>query len=271
MLECERWKMEKLCLQMLKKELLVPILLDVTNVDHITAAVQKISGDVGARGLYSLWCNAGITRLGPLTPIEYARLDDYRTMFEVNFYGVVEITKAFLPLLRAAKGRIIYTSSLAGVISLPYRQPYHCTKFALESLADSLRREVHSFGVSVSVLQPGSVISDAFQKAIAFGIKDWQHYPKCSLVSIHSRNEAIAKTKSPMVVAKAVEHALTSTNPKIRYVMGGSSTMVSLLAMLPTSWIDFIVKRTESGIPEGIKPTEFPGNESRKDLDFTFE
>ncbi len=125
--------------------------LDVTDAMSISAAVAAI----GDAPLYGLVNNAGVSVTGPL---EEMPIDDWRRQFETNVFGVVAVTKAMLPQMRAAgAGRIVTIGSVAGRIASPFMSAYAASKHAVEGLSDSLRRELRPFGISVSVIRPGFI------------------------------------------------------------------------------------------------------------------
>lgn len=108
----------------------------------------------GAAGLAGLVNNAGVVVAGPL---ECLPLEALRRQLEVNVVGQVAVTQAFLPLLRAARGRVVNMGSLSGRLAAPFVGPYAASKFALEALTDALRLEVRPFGIEVAIVEPGAV------------------------------------------------------------------------------------------------------------------
>ena len=126
---------------------------DITDETAVAAAVEQVIAAAGHIDL--LISNAGYGISGP---IEFTDLADVRRQFEVNVFGCVSIIKAVLPYMRAAgRGKIIITSSVAAVLSIPYQSFYSATKSALNALALALRNEVSSFGITVCALMPGDV------------------------------------------------------------------------------------------------------------------
>ncbi len=128
-----------------------PLILDVTKQDQIAQAWGKISSRQSSVGSFNLVNNAGIAVTGPF---EALPTEDLRYQFEVNFFGVAQMIRTFLPLLRQTQGRIINVSSVAGKLATPYMSPYCASKFALEGFSDSLRRELKPFGVKVILVEP---------------------------------------------------------------------------------------------------------------------
>ncbi len=121
---------------------IVPLILDVTKKDTIDAALEQVQGTLATRGLplVGLVNNAGVA--GGTTPVEFLSLDAMRALFDVNLFGAIAVTQAFLPLLRQSKGRVINISSMAGVLSAPLMANYCASKHALEAFSDSLRVEL---------------------------------------------------------------------------------------------------------------------------------
>src|SRR5258708_5204131 len=139
---------------------LSPVLLDVTSEESIGAAVRTI-GEIPLAGLVN---NAGIVVPGPLELVPIAL---WRKQFEVNVIGQVAVPQAFLPMLRAGRGRIVNMGSVAGRSALPFSGPYCASKFALEGLTDSLRMELRQFGISVSIVEPGAIRTPIWDKSAA--------------------------------------------------------------------------------------------------------
>lgn len=148
--------------------LFTPLLFDVTNPEAIAQAVTKVEEIVQGSGIACLVNNAGIAVSGVNTimPIE-----DYRKQFEVNFFGAVAVTQAFLPLLGAEKdcahppGKIINISSVAGQLVFPFMGPYSASKHALEGYSHALRRELMLYGIDVVIVAPGAIKTPIWGKS----------------------------------------------------------------------------------------------------------
>ena len=222
--------------------------LDVTSADQIRAAVARVEIAVGDEGLWGLFNNAGITVNGPL---ECVPIEGLRRQIEVNVIGQVAVTQAFLPLLRKARGRIVSTGSIAGFFAAPALGPYSMSKHALEAFSDALRREVRPWGIEVSLLEPGAIATEIWQK----GATDFDgilRAPPPGLMEkygglIQALRKAAAhsaKRAAPTeVVTRAVVHAFSASRPKTRYRMGTDSTARKLLSRLPDRWADALVAK----------------------------
>src|SRR6266704_2863483 len=151
-----------------------PVTLDVTAAATIAAARAQLERALAGQPLAGLVNNAGIPAAGPL---ELFPLDDLRRVLEVNVIGVVAVTQAFPPLLKASRGRIVNISSVAGRGALPFVGPYAASKFGLEAISDSLRRELLPFGVRVIVIEPGSFKTAIWSKVEAMDLRRYAGTP----------------------------------------------------------------------------------------------
>jgi NAD(P)-dependent dehydrogenase (short-subunit alcohol dehydrogenase family) len=163
--------------------------------------------------------------------------------------GLVAVTQAFLPHLRRGRGRIVNVGSIAGRSALPGTGAYDSSKFAVEAITDSLRMELHSFGIRVSIVEPGAVATDIWQKTL----RETDELTRSATPELRNlygqliskiREEAVqaaGKALPPDAVAKAVEHAITARRPRSRYVIGGDARLWLLLNLLPDTWRDRLI------------------------------
>jgi len=212
-----------------------PLKLDVTSSEDIKQAKNIIEEKVTK--LVALVNNAGIGKGGPLMDVS---VDDLRDQFEVNLFGVHQITQAVFPLLLEAKGRIVMMSSDSGFFATPFFGPYCSSKFALEGYADSLRREITPYGVKVILIEPGRVTTPIWDK----GEKYLNQYAD-SLFAEEAKaigEYAIQKGKTtglaPLEVAKAVYQVLIIPNPKLRYIVAKNKFEYQMMKILPASYVD---------------------------------
>jgi NAD(P)-dependent dehydrogenase (short-subunit alcohol dehydrogenase family) len=221
------------------------LILDVTRPEQIAAAHAAAETEGGLDVLVN---NAGVTISGPL---EYIPLDDVRQQFEVNVFGVVGLTQAMLPLLRASQGRVIVVGSVGGRNALPMIAPYCASKHAIEALVPALRMELKHAGVGVSLVEPGSTRSAIWETSIVRsevseaglpGEAIDQYGP--ALVALRTFAARIGKAGSPpRVVARAIVNAIESRRPKRRYVVGADARAQLLLGALPGGWREPILQR----------------------------
>jgi NAD(P)-dependent dehydrogenase (short-subunit alcohol dehydrogenase family) len=222
--------------------------LDVTDSASISAALEQLAYQAGGR-LEALVNNAGIGVGGAL---ETVPLDQLRRIFETNVVGQVAVSQAFLPLLRLSHGRIVFIGSAGGRIAFPYAGPYHGSKFAIEGLAESLRAEVRSQKVSVSILEPGPIATPIWGKAArqvaalraSLGSEADLLYGK-SLESFEQRLRSAEESGDPPEnVAEKLSKVLGARSPSSRYQVGrGVGTLLAIRPLLSDFAFDLITKR----------------------------
>jgi NAD(P)-dependent dehydrogenase (short-subunit alcohol dehydrogenase family) len=234
--------------QRLKKDFgdsFTPLIFDVTDHERIDEAVAEVADHIGTENLRGLVNNAGISVSGPLMHIP---IDRVRYQMEVNCIGVLKVTQAFLPLLgtnrqRSGKpGRIINISSVSGRFAYPFVGPYAASKYALEAISDSLRRELFLYDIDVILIEPGSVDTPIWEK-----LPDYSIYDKTDYYPILERLKAMMlkhkkEWMSDAVVAKTIYRAITTNRPKTRYLLVKNKFKNGiLLRLLPDRWLDKII------------------------------
>jgi NAD(P)-dependent dehydrogenase (short-subunit alcohol dehydrogenase family) len=198
--------------------------LDVTNKESISEAVEKIISENSRIDI--VVNNAGYSLLGPL---EQLHIDEIKEEFETNFFGVIKLIQSVLPMMRKqGYGRIINISSLAGRIGFPLSSAYVSSKFALEGLVESLRYEVQPLGIHICLIEPG-VIKTNFVNNMKLGKNvitssnsnnDNSPYLEVLQKRISAFKPRFEKGSSAGEVADMVSEAVTSDNPKARYLVG---------------------------------------------------
>jgi len=200
-----------------------PLLFDVTDHAALPAAVAVVEAAVGKNGLSALINNAGVAPSGPLM---HTSIDEVRKAFEINVFGLLAVTQAFLPLLGARKnaghppGRIVNLSSISGGVAFPLVAVYAMTKHALEALSDGLRRELSIYGISVSAIEPGSIKTPIWDK-VNVPETDGRYAHTDYAEAMDYMPTMVAnemKHAKPMhVVTDAIAHAVEAPKPKARY------------------------------------------------------
>ncbi len=215
------------------------LLLDVTDPAAIESARAEVEGRSGGR-VAGVVNNAGIVAFGPLEEIP---LEEIRQVLEVNALGAVALTRAFLPALRAARGRIVMISSVNARIASPFLGPYAASKFALEAFSDSLRREVAPFGVRVSVIQPGPIATPIWGKTRARFEERYHGSPYRPRLESMERSVLRSEehAQPARLVADAVVRAMTARNPAPRVLVARAPLVLRLLSILPDRLVDRIV------------------------------
>jgi NAD(P)-dependent dehydrogenase (short-subunit alcohol dehydrogenase family) len=225
-----------------------PVRIDVTDADSIEAASAQVGEAVGERGLAGLVNNAGVAVPGPL---EFIPIDELRRQIEVNLIGQVAVTQALMPQLRAARGRIVNIGSVGGRVALPLLGPYAASKHAMEGLTDSLRRELRPWGIEVSIVRPGPIATEIWERGNATADELLARMPEAAGPygpAIEAARASAAKRARgaipPRAVAEMVAHALTADRPRTRYLVGPRARlMVALAIVLPDRWFDALVER----------------------------
>jgi NAD(P)-dependent dehydrogenase (short-subunit alcohol dehydrogenase family) len=224
--------------------------IDVTDAASISSAQAEVGSAIGEAGLAGLVNNAGVAVSGP---VEFVPVDQLRHQLEVNLIGQVAVTQAFLPQLRAARGRIVNVSSIGGRIGLPLAGPYAASKFALEGISDSLRREVRHLGVEVVLIEPGGVKTPIWEKGtkaadamLADMPADAQKLYGKLIDGIREETVKIASKTGiePSEVAEVIGRALTVAKPKTRYLVGKDAKMRGAIAKrVPDRAFDAMIAR----------------------------
>jgi NAD(P)-dependent dehydrogenase (short-subunit alcohol dehydrogenase family) len=224
-----------------------PHILDITEPDHIQALITRVTGDPHGRAVRALVNNAGV---GVNVPVEVYTIDEWRRLFEVNLFGHVAVTQALLPALIHGKGRVVNISSVGGKVAMANYGPYAATKFALEAVSDSLRRELAPLGVDVIVIEPGPVVTDMLGRAseapddltAAMTPEHRERYG--GLVhAVAAQAAASAKLgQSADVAAAVIARAVTARKPRTRYTVGHSTAALTrLVRVLPDRALDRVL------------------------------
>ena len=233
---------------------LTALRIDITDAAMIAAAVETVSRAVGDRGIAGLVNNAGIVRPGPL---EFQPMSDFREQLEVNLFGHVAVTQAFLPLIRTGQGRLVNVGSIGGRLVLPLHGGYSASKFAMEAVTDAFRLELKQWNIHVSLVDPGGSSSAIFDKTLdaiddmAIGLHDRgiQLYDD-DIASVRALVEkTAAEALPPDRVAKAVEKALTAKKPKTRYLAGKDARAIAVMAKALPDHLKDIAVSHEANLP----------------------
>lgn len=204
---------------------MTPVTIDVTLQETIEQAADVVRDTVGDAGLQGLVNNAGI---GVGGPVEGLKIEDLRRQFEVNLFGQVAVSQAFLPMLRAGGGRIVNMSSIAGKVAQPFMAPYCASKHALEAFTDSMRQELKPWQIHVAAVEPGVIETPIWDKAQEqASAAEASASPAIERLygeSTRRLREILEKLPNQGIpaerVADAVEHAILAKKPRTRYPVG---------------------------------------------------
>ncbi|XP_004392135.1 PREDICTED: estradiol 17-beta-dehydrogenase 2 [Odobenus rosmarus divergens] len=241
--------------------------MDITDPQQIKDAHRKVVEKLQNRGLWAVVNNAGIIGLpadGELIP-----MTEYKKCMAVNFFGAVEVTKAFLPLLRKSKGRLVNISSMAGGVPMEKLAAYSSSKAALTMFSAVMRQELSKWGIKVSVIQPGG-----FRTNIAGSSEVWSKQEKDILDHLTSDvqedygqdyileqrnylkliNMKASTDMSPVLLD--IRHAVSAKSPFAFYAPGAMAySLICFVSFSPTGIFDYFSKKLHNfggGLPRAL-------------------
>lgn len=231
--------------------LYIPLVFDVTDAEKIKNAAQFVSQQLQGQTLWGLINNAGIVVSGAMMNLP---MQDLRKQLEVNLFGQVMVTQAFVPLLGADKhltgapGKIINISSVAGKNTYPFLGPYAMSKHALEALSEALRRELMIFGIDVVIVGPGSIKTNIWDKAkneIVTPELENSIYKEPSIAFKNFMLERAEREALPAEdVAQLLLKILRSKHPKVRYAPVPKKLLNwTIPNLMPKRWVDKLIAK----------------------------
>jgi len=224
------------------------IKLDLADSESIKQAVNQVIALTGGR-CDALFNNGAFGQPGA---VEDLTRDVLRYQFETNLFGTHELTNLLIPVMRRqGHGRIIYNSSVLGLVAMRYRGAYNASKFALEGLADTLRLELHGTNIHISLIEPGPILSDFRKNSYALykkNIDPTHSFHKEAYEAMEARLQkegaAVAFTLPAEAVVKKVIHALETKRPKMRYYVTFPTYIFAIFKrILPMSWLDGLLRK----------------------------
>jgi NAD(P)-dependent dehydrogenase (short-subunit alcohol dehydrogenase family) len=225
-----------------------PLMIDVANDASVSRAATEVTAAVGDTGLQGLVNNAGVSWGGPL---ETQDLGEIRAMFDVNIFGLIAVTQAFLGLIRQGHGRIVNMSSVGGRMSVPFVAAYSATKFGVEAISDALRVELRPWRIKVACIEPGSIATPLWERGFEQFDRQvekmspearalyGEYVPRMRKITEQSASRGIP----PARVADAVEHALTAAQPRTRYLVGADALAQTAFRKVPDRARDALMGR----------------------------
>ncbi|NOT85012.1 MAG: SDR family NAD(P)-dependent oxidoreductase [Methylococcaceae bacterium] len=222
--------------------------LDLADSDSIQVAVKQVLQLTDGK-CDVLFNNAAFGQPGAVEDLSREVL---RQQFETNFFGTHELTNLLIPVMRKqGHGRIIYNSSVLGLVALTYRGAYNASKFALEGLADTLRLELHGTNIYISLIEPGPILSDFRKNSLALfqqniQVEDSLHRETYTLMAERLTKEgaAVPFTLPASAVAKKVLHAVEAKKPRCRYYVTFPTYLFGFLKrILSTTWLDYCLRK----------------------------
>ncbi len=227
---------------------LTSLQLDLADSFSIQQAVKQMLELTGGR-CDALFNNGAFGQPGAVEDLSREVL---RFQFETNLFGTHELTNLLIPVMRQqGHGRIIYNSSVLGLVAMRFRGAYNASKFALEGLADTLRLELHGTGIYISLIEPGPILSNFRLNSLALYRKniDAEHsvYKETYKVMedrLKKEGPAVKFTLPAQAVTDKVIHALEARRPKIRYYVTFPTYLFAILKrLLPDYWLDSLRRK----------------------------
>jgi short-subunit dehydrogenase len=225
---------------------ILPFVMDVSDSKSIETALLKLEGIA----FTAVVNNAGIAVSGPL---KYLDLEDFRRQFEVNVFGLLDVTQRVIPnlilnqQLHNAPGRIVNISSISGRVVTPFTGAYGSSKFAVEAISDALRRELFNQGIKVVIIEPGPIKTPIWDKAIIGKTDSFQneYAPVLEYRADYAR-ETERNALPVAEVTKKIIEAIESANPKTRYLIVKNRWIMKLILKGP-DWLKdyFVMKRAK--------------------------
>ncbi len=233
----------------LRAENIEPHILDITVDADVAAITARVLHDPDGRPLYALVNNAGVA---VNAPVEVLPMTEWHRQFDVNLFGHIAMTRAMLPALLAASGRVVTISSVGGRVAMATYGAYAGAKFALEAFSDALRREVGAHGVTVVVVQPGAVVTEISRRGVdtaqrlAQAMTPDQHNRYDTLIAaVTDQAREFARNGVPAAqAARVVARAVTAARPRTRYTVGrDAAVLVRLARVTPDRVLDRMLRR----------------------------
>ncbi len=236
------------------------VIMDIVDYESVKRGAKEIEKALGGAGLDALFNNAGISVQGPL---EIIPIELFEQQIRVNVFGHIFVTQTFLPLLRKAQGRIVFTSSESGRMTLPLMAPYSASKFALEAAASALRIELRPWKIKVSCVELQTIKTPMWEKidtsteklmaSLPTPVKNlyWTELKTLSVFPKWQAEMGISMKKAVRVIIRA----LSARSPKARYLVGYEARLlVYSHAITPTWMMDWIASKSLILLGKFIKP-----------------
>ncbi|XP_033727385.1 retinol dehydrogenase 7-like isoform X2 [Pecten maximus] len=241
----------------------VVIDIDVTNHESVANAYEEVKSRLpDGKGLWGLVNNAGIFGQCCYVASDWLNIDDYKSVMDVNLYGTIEVTRAFLTLIRREEGRIVNTTSVSGRVAIG-GAPYVCSKYAAEGFADSLRSELWKSGISVHIIEPSGyktnfcsgegIVANLMRRYQELDQEKREYYGEDFVQRLTSRMDFDGNMSSNLnEVIEAYTHALTARFPKARYVVGWDANTLYRFLWSAPEWLSSFLLSRPWPTPRGV-------------------
>ncbi|HEX5113355.1 MAG TPA: SDR family NAD(P)-dependent oxidoreductase [Saprospiraceae bacterium] len=233
-----------------------PLLMDVTQQYQVDRAFEEAARIVGNNDLVAIINNAGIAVNGAVL---YVPIDEWKTQFEINLFGVIRTTQTFFPLLKKElpsnqhPRRIINISSISGLFASPFLGPYASSKFALEAMSDALRRELFMYDIQVVLIEPGSIRTPIWIKAKEKPTYFGPEHDGILAFKDKVIDKNIQESLAPEAIDKVMLKAISGKRVKPRYIIKSGKWKFQLIRLLPTRLVDKMIRKNLQS-RSGIRP-----------------
>ncbi len=224
--------------------------MDVTSAEEIQQVISAYGERLHLATEVHLVNNAGMALPGPL---EALPVPEIKKLFDVNVFGLLAVSQAFLPWIRKTKGRIVNIGSISGLHSSPFLGAYCASKYAVESISDAQRRELAPFGVQVICIEPGSIATPIWDKSLRQREQIYQKLLQDRLpvyqAALNRFTAVVEKISQaslpPSKVSDAIELAIMSKNPPTRMMVVNVATRIQMLMFqyFPDKFMDKLIRK----------------------------
>ena len=214
--------------------------LDVTDMESIRSAIQKIKERFGTIDV--LVNNAAYSLTGAF---EGATAEQINDLYNVDVFGVMNVTREVLPLFREkGKGVIVNVSSLGGLIGMPLSSFYASAKWAIEGFSESIRFELLKQGIKIKIIEPGAIKTAFASNAVIVRKDDVQSYSDTLNKRLRGYEQRRDRLNDPVIVSREIYRAATDTNDRLRYLAGNDAkTFWRIRKILPFSMFTKLLNR----------------------------
>jgi NAD(P)-dependent dehydrogenase (short-subunit alcohol dehydrogenase family) len=216
--------------------------MDVTSDASVERAVETVLAR--EERLDVVVNNAGISLVGPL---EETSLEEAQAQLETNFFGVLRVCRAVLPVMRKQRsGYIVNVSSIAGLIGVPFQSAYSASKFALEGLTEALRIEVQPYGIRAVLIEPGDIHTEiTAHRHRAQAAQEGSAYEERYRRSVAVMESDETNGPAPMIVAHLLEQIIVTPSPRLRYPVGPifEKLAIALKRAVPYSFFEWVLTK----------------------------
>ena len=213
--------------------------MDVCDIDSIKA----VSGKIDELGIIVNCAGYGIAGAA-----EDCTEDDARRQMDVNYFGVLNVNRVFMPTLRkAGRGMVVIVSSIAGVVPIPFQSHYSSSKYALEAYGEALRIEVGALGIKVTIVEPGDTVT-GFTKGRKLCIPENSPYRECCIKSVHKMEKDEQNGCPPEMSARVIYKNACKKNPPVRTAVGIQyKALMALKKFMPSRFINYVLGKLYGG------------------------